>query len=43
MLGQGRFYNGSDMLVDLVNRIKVLEMPLIFAPGDGWCYVSSNS
>ena len=36
----GQFHNGSDRLAGLVNRIKVLEMPLLFAPSEGWCYVS---
>ncbi len=39
----GSFENGSDTLVDLLNRVKVLEMPLLFRPNDGWCYVSPNS
>lgn len=35
----GTFHNGSDRLAGLLNRIKVLEMPLLFAPSEGWCYV----
>ena len=36
----GSFSNGSDRLVDLLNRVRVLEMPLLFGPNEGWCYVS---
>ncbi len=36
----GAFLNGAERLVDLVNRVRVLEMPLLSAPGESWCYVS---
>ena len=36
----GDFLNGAGRLVDVVNRIRVLEMPLLSAPGESWCYVS---
>jgi hypothetical protein len=36
----GNFLNGAGRLVDLIKRIRVLEMPLLSAPGEAWCYVS---
>ena len=36
----GNFLNGAGRLADVVNRIRVLEMPLLSAPGECWCYVS---
>ena len=36
----GNFLNGAGRLMDLINRIRVLEMPPLSAPGETWCYVS---
>ncbi len=35
----GDFFDGTERLVTLLNRLRILEMPLLFAPNEGWCYV----
>ncbi len=35
----GDFLEGTETLASLLNRLRVLEMPLLFAPNEGWCYV----
>ena len=34
------YLEGTERLVTLLNRLRILEMPLLFAPNEGWCYVS---
>ena len=38
----GDYLDGTDRLVSLLNRLRILEMPLLFAPNQGWCYVSPH-
>ena len=35
----GDYLEGTERLVSLLNRLRILEMPLLFAPNEGWCYV----
>lgn len=35
----GDYLQGTERLVTLLNRLRILEMPLLFAPNEGWCYV----